>query len=181
MIDPVMGYWIVIGIAFLFVSAGIQKLRDLNHFSGIVVAYRLLPQTLARQVAWLIPCLELAVAMLLLGWSGQQPAAALPAATLLILYASGLAINLARGRRDLDCGCVSARGRRPIAAWMVWRNLLLALALGISALPWSPRALSGADLMILACAVTVTATLYAAVDRLLGDIVPTTRASRRAS
>lgn len=181
MIDPVIGYWIAIAVALLFASAGIQKLRAVEHFTGILVAYRLLPRALASPVAWLIPCLELAASALLLGACGRYPAAVVPAMSLLILYAWGLSVNLARGRRGLDCGCGTAQSRRPIAPWMVWRNLILAVALGISALPWSPRALSGADLLMLVSAVTVTATLYATVDRLLGEVVPRTLALRRTS
>jgi len=90
----------------------------------------------------------------------------------LIVYAFGMAINLARGRRDLDCGCGTARDRRSIAAWMVWRNLFLAAALGIAAFPWSPRPLDLSDLLTVMGGLTVGVILYLALDRLLGDVAP---------
>jgi hypothetical protein len=98
--------------------------------------------------------------------------AAVAAIAVLIAYASGLGINLLRGRRDLDCGCVTARDRRPIAAWMVWRNLILAAVLGITVLPWSPRAFNLIDWLTVMGGLTVGVTLYAAADRLLGDVAP---------
>jgi methylamine dehydrogenase accessory protein MauD len=66
---------------------------------------------------------------------------------LLIAYAAALGVNLIRGRRELDCGCGMSGNRRPIAAWMVWRNLFVALALGIAVLPWAARPLDAADLL----------------------------------
>jgi hypothetical protein len=90
----------------------------------------------------------------------------------LIAYASGLGVNLLRGRRDLDCGCGTARDRRAIAGWMVWRNLILGGALGITLLPWSPRSFDLTDLLTVLGGLTVGVTLYAAVDRLLGDVAP---------
>jgi hypothetical protein len=178
MIDPVVGYWIVIGVALLLAGAAVHKLRDRQRFTEILVAYRVLPQALAQRSAGLIPCLELAAAALL-GWSLRgHPLAALPAISLLVLYALGLSVNLARGRYDLDCGCEWAGGRRPIASWMVWRNALLALALASSLLPWSPRVFTSADGLLLASGLVVAAILYAGIDRLLGEIVPKTLALR---
>jgi len=177
MIDRLLGYWIEIGIALLFATAGIQKLRDLRRFAEVLAAYRVLPPALARPLAGLIPCLELATAVMLVG-AARAHRVTLPAMALLILYALGLGINLARGRRDLDCGCTWAKDR-PIAAWMVWRNLILAALLAITWLPWSSRGLSGADLMVLAGGLTVMAILYAAIDRLLGEVMPRTLALRR--
>jgi hypothetical protein len=109
---------------------------------------------------------------LALPWPPARRWAALAAAALLIVYAAGMSLNLARNRHDLDCGCAAAGRRRPIAAWMVWRNLLLALASMAAALPWIPRPLAGADFLTVAGAAAAGAALYAAVDRLLGDVAP---------
>ena len=98
--------------------------------------------------------------------------AALAASGLLLVYAAGMALNLARHRRDLDCGCAAAGRRRPIAAWMVWRNLLLALASTAAALPWIRRPLVGEDLLTVAAGAAAVVALYAAVDRLLGEVAP---------
>ena len=171
MLDPAFGYLIIVGIALLFASAAAQKLRSPAHFAEIFAGYRLLPDTLARRLAWLIPCIELAVAAALLWEPGRRPAV-ICAAAIMLAYASGLAVNLFRGRLDLDCGCGAAHDRRALSAWMVWRNVLLASVLGIAALPWSPRACGLTDLLTVMAGVVVCAALYAAVDRLLGDVAP---------
>jgi len=155
----------------LFASAGIQKVRSLARFTEIFVAYRVLPGALGGRVAWLIPCLEVAIAIALL-WEPIRRMAVIAAIAVLIAYASGMGLNLLRGRRDLDCGCGTARDRRAIAGWMVWRNLFLAAALGSAALPWSPRAVNSTDIVTVMGGLIVAVTLYAAVDRLLGDIAP---------
>ncbi len=103
----------------------------------------------------------------------------MPAIGVLLAYASGLCVNLARGRRDLDCGCGAIRDRRPIAAWMVYRNLILAVALGIAALPRSPRPLNLSDILTIAGGLTVAVILYIALDRLLGEVLPRNMALRR--
>ena len=171
MLDPAYGFLIVAGTALLLASAALRKFHGPARFAHIVAAYRVLPATLGRLVAWLIPCLE-AVIAIALGWGPVRNGAVIAAMALLIAYAAVLAVNLRRGRLDLDCGCGPARDRRRIAAWMVWRNVLLAASLGIAALPWSPRSLSLTDLLTIVSGLIVIITLYAAADRLFGDVVP---------
>ena len=98
---------------------------------------------------------------------------------LLLSYAAGIGMNLARGRVDLDCGCAGFTDRRPIAAWMVWRNLLLSLLLASTLLPWSVRPLTGTDAVTIVGGVLAATVLYAALDRLLGQVMPRTAALRR--
>jgi hypothetical protein len=184
MLDPAFGYVIVLGIALLFAGAAAQKLRSPAHFAEIFAGYRLLPETAARRLAWLIPCIELGLAASLtlsLAWEPSRRLAVVCAGAVLIAYASGLGVNLLRGRLDLDCGCGAARDRRAISAWMVWRNLLLAAALGIAALPWSPRACGWTDLLTVAAGLISCAILYTAVDRLLGEVAPKALMLRSAS
>jgi hypothetical protein len=179
LVDPAIGYVILTSGALLFASAGIHKLRGLSRFTAIFGAYRLLPERLARPVAWLVPFVELGAAVALLWPPGGQRAAVVPAVALLVVYAGGIGINIARGRRDLDCGCVMGQGRRAIAAWMVYRNLALAVLLGIAGSPWSSRPLNGVDLLTILGSVIAGAMLYASADRLLGDVMPKTSAWRR--
>jgi Methylamine utilisation protein MauE len=180
LLDPAFGFLIVVGTALLLASAAIQKFLRLGRFADILVAYRVLPAALGRPAARVIPCLEAAIALALV-WEPTRNSAVIAAMVLLLAYAAGLAVNLLRGRRDLDCGCGTARDRRPIAAWMVWRNVVLAAALGIAALPWSPRSLSVTDLLTIAGGLTVVITLYAAADRLFGDVAPKSLALRSRS
>jgi hypothetical protein len=171
MLDPAIGYLIVAGIALLFASAAAHKLRDLARFAAVFAAYGVLPDAPARRVAWLIPGLELGIALALC-WEPSRRAALVSAVAVLIAYATALGVNLLRGRRDLDCGCGALRGRRRIADWMVWRNLWLAAVLSIAALPWSPRPFGATDWLTVVGGLVAGATLYAALDRLLGDVGP---------
>ena len=171
LLDPAFGYLIVFGVALLFAAAGSHKLRSLAQFTEVFAAYEVLPQAGARRTAWLIPCIELAAAAAL-PWALTRRFALVAAMALLSAYASAMAYNLARGRRNLDCGCGAPGRRRSIAQWMVWRNALLLLALGIATLPWSPRALGGADLLTVTGGLAASLMLYLAVDRLEGEVVP---------
>ncbi len=181
LLDPAIGFLIIIGIALLFAIAGIHKLRNLAVFTEVFVAYRVLPESAGRRLAWLIPCIELATAMALL-WVPSRHSAIIAAMGLLFGYASGLGVNLARGRRELDCGCGTAGNRRSIAAWMIWRNLFLALALAIAAMPWVARPFDGFDFLTVMGGLTALVALYVAVDQLLGDVAPKALAfSRRTS
>src|ERR1700704_683864 len=142
MIDPAIGALLAGAFALLFVSAALHKLRSLQRFAEGFRAYRLLTDGVAR-LAWLVPALELTVGVGLLARRSRDGASAAGAA-LLVAYAAAIAINLQRGRRDLACGCGGPHERRPIAAWMVWRNLLLAGLLGGVVVPWGARAMAGA-------------------------------------
>ncbi len=114
-------------------------------------------------------------------WEPSRRMAVTAGIAVLIAYASGLEANLLRGRRDLDCGCGTARDRRAIAGWMVWRNVILAGALGIALWPWSPRRFDWTDFLTVMGGLTVGVTLYAAVDRLLGDVAPKAMSLRSTS
>ncbi len=180
MLDPVFGLWITLGLALLFASAAVHKLRSPARFAEVLAAYRVMPEDLARRGAWAVPCLELAIAAALIVGDTRRWGA-LAAAAMLAVYALALALNLRRGRLDLDCGCGPARDRRPIAAWMVWRNLLIAGAALIAALPASGRALDAPDVLTLAGGLAAAGILYSAVDRLLGDVAPKGRRLRSTS
>ena len=169
MLDPAIGYLIIAGTALLFASAAVHKLRSLARFTEIFAAYEVLPDALSRRLAWAIPCVEFGVSTSLL-WPVTRNAAVLAAIALLIAYAAGIGVNLRRGRFDLDCGCGAARDRRVIAPWMLWRNLLLAGFLGITLVPWSGRSLDLTDVPTFVGGLLVSLVLYAAVDRLLGDV-----------
>ena len=180
MLDPAFGYLIIAGAALLFASAAARKLQDLARFKEIFAAYRVLPAVPARRLAWLIPCIESAIAIALL-WEPGRRAGAASAVAVLLAYGSVMGINLLRGRRDLDCGCGAARDRRAIAPWMVWRNLLLAAGIGAAAMPWSPRALGATDALTFIAGLLAGVLLYATADRLLGDVAPKTAVLRRNS
>jgi Methylamine utilisation protein MauE len=176
MIDPAVGALLAGAFALLFASAALHKFADLGRFAEVFRAYAVVPAALARFAA-LVPLLELTVAVALLAGSSRAGAAAAGAA-LLLVYASAIAINLGRGRRDLSCGCGGPNDRRPIAAWMVWRNLILAAALAVTLLPWTQRAMGAADALTIGAGTAVAALLYMSLDTLLGRVTPRAAAWR---
>jgi hypothetical protein len=100
-------------------------------------------------------------------------AASLGVASVLLLYGFAIAVNLARGRRDIDCGCGGPAGRQTLSEALVLRNALLAAAALASALPLAPRALGWLDALTATAAVASTALLYAAASQLLARPAPT--------
>lgn len=166
MLDPAVGVLLLACFALLFVSSAVHKLRDPGHFAEVLRAYEVLPEGAVR-FATLAPLAELAVAAGLLPGTTRF-GAGLGGSALLGVYACAIAVNLARGRRDLACGCGGPDDARAIAPWMVVRNLMLALLLGIALVPWKTRPLLPVDALTVAGGAAVATLLYMSLDQLLG-------------
>jgi uncharacterized membrane protein YphA (DoxX/SURF4 family) len=169
MLDPAIGSLLVGCFAVLFLSAASHKLRDLRQFAEVFAAYGIAPSVNRWQLAWLVPVLEIGVATGLFAPRSRAAAAAV-GACLLLSYAIAIAINLRAGRNAIACGCGGMDERRPIAAWMVWRNLLLAVVLGVELLPWGARALEWTDAATIGFGLAAVALLYSCAERLLGEL-----------
>lgn len=166
-LDPAAALALAACFALLFVTAGAHKLRDRARFQGALAAYGLLPAASLGAVAVLLPVVELACGAALLV-PGSRSGAALIGAGLLITYAAAMGINLTRGRRDLDCGCLGFGRGQTISGALLWRNGLLATALlGLALLGSGSRALGLLDSLTVAGATTAAALLYASADALL--------------
>src|SRR5215213_6639468 len=72
------------GLAVIWIWAGLAKLTDPNGAVLSVRAYRLLPEVLVRPVAWGLPYLELALAVLLLAGIANRIAGAASAGLLVV-------------------------------------------------------------------------------------------------
>ena len=102
--DPMLqAAWATL-LAIVFAIAAAHKLRDRDGFLRQLAAYQLLPQPVLLGVVIGLLALE---CMTVAGvtWGATRPLGMALAALLLTLYASAMAINLGRGRRDIDCGC----------------------------------------------------------------------------
>ena len=97
-----------LGLAVVWIWAGLAKVTDPNAAVLSVRAYRLLPEVLVRPVAWGLPFLELALAVLLLAGIANRIAGAVSAG-LLVVFMVGIAAAWARGLQ-IDCGCFSTGG-----------------------------------------------------------------------
>lgn len=174
MLDPVITSLAALCGALLFGWAAVHKWRGFGEFVASVGEYRLLPAAVVPVAAFVLAAIETIVCALLLcafdgGWY-LQSFGALAGAVLLVFYALAMAANLARGRRDLDCGCGIVR--KSISASMVVRNLMLAAFIGLASTPPSVRALGLADYATIIGALAVCAMLYAAAELLLGRAAP---------
>ena len=167
-IDPIFIIASAIAIAVLLASAATHKVRAPARFARQLADYQLLPDSLVRPVARLVPLLELAIAFALLlpvsrGW------AALSAASLLALYAAAIGINLWRGRRDIDCGCAGPDQAQPLRPVLLLRNsVLVVLALLASVAPIA-RDMTLFDGFVTVAAAAVALLIYAAADGLLAN------------
>ncbi len=131
--------WIVVLVLVgIFLPSAWSKLRAIDEFTGIVADYRLLPEPVVEPVARILPILELATGLLLLLPATRGTGAVL-AIGLLLLFALAMAINLVRGRREIDCGCHLGRQKERIGWPLVVRNLLLAAAALILSGPTEAR------------------------------------------
>jgi uncharacterized membrane protein YphA (DoxX/SURF4 family) len=114
--------------ALVFATAATGKIRHRRELEGVVANYRLLPARLAAPAAWMILALEGLAALSLVSGLRLAAGAAL-AVALLCGFALAMAINLARGRREIDCGCFQTGLRQRLSAALVARNLILAILL----------------------------------------------------
>jgi Methylamine utilisation protein MauE len=176
MLDPAVGMLLLACFMLLFASSAIHKLRDPAHFFEVLRAYEVLPEGAVR-LAPLVPLAELTAAAGLFA-AATRFGAGLAGSALLVAYAAAIAVNLARGRRDLACGCGGPDDARPIAPWMVVRNLMLALLLALALVPWKPRPLVPVDALTVGGGVVVATLLYVSLDQLLGRTAAFTAALR---
>jgi hypothetical protein len=164
--DPVVDTTLRVGLALLFAVAAGHKLADLGHFRATLADYRLLPAALAGPAAALVLAVEAAIAVALVT-PAERAVGLVSAAALLVAYGAAIAINLARGRRELDCGCAGPAVRRPISGRLVARNAALAAVALAGLVPVRPRALLWVDALTVAGATATLAACYASLDRLL--------------
>ena len=175
--DPVLAVVLRGALALLFVVAALHKLRDRDAFRATLDAYALLPSALTAPLARAVPLVELVAALLLVAPRAAAVGASI-AVLLLSVYALAMGVNLLRGRRDLDCGCMGPGAHSPIGPELLVRNLFLIVAALVAGFaPIHARALVWVDFVTVPLAVAVLAALYAAVERVLA-LAPTVAALR---
>jgi len=175
--DPALVWTLRLGLAGVWLLAARHKLVDASAFRAAVSGYRIVPELLTGGVAWALIVAELAVALGLLVPATSAPAAAAGAA-LLVLYTGAMAINLARGRRDLACGCSWPGSSRPVGEGLLVRNGLLgALSLFAMSTP-AVRSLGWLDAFSIAAGAATLLLLHAGAEAALAN-APRSRALGR--
>ena len=161
-IDPVIVLLARLGLGWLFLAAALHKLSDIGGFRVILTTYRVLPERLVGVAAWGIAIVECVIGI---GALLQRAPAHVAAVVLLLVYAAAIGLNLARGRRNIDCGCGGAA--QPLSLGLVARNVLLALGGIIALVPTIARPLGWLDFVSVIAGTAVLGMVYAATDQLL--------------
>ncbi|MBI5614921.1 MAG: methylamine utilization protein MauE [Gammaproteobacteria bacterium] len=166
--DPLVLGTLALALAGILGSAAAPKWRDREGFGYALENYELLPAALIPAAALAIPCAETFTALGLLA-PATRPYAAGAAAALFLVFSLGIAVNLARGRDAIDCGCGGAGGDQPISWWLVARNLVLvALALVLVREP-AARAFVWLDYISLVGGTAACVGCYALANQLLAN------------
>ena len=167
-IDPLLNEAARLFLAGLLLASAAHKARMRIAFTGTVAAYRLLPARLARPFATILPLAEASVAFTLL-LPGAAAAGGMSAAGLFALYFLAIAINLARGRTTIDCGCSLARRGSGISFWHLVRLALLIGLAGAAGIMPAGRAMGLFDHVNAAAAVMALTMLYVAIELVLAN------------
>jgi uncharacterized membrane protein YphA (DoxX/SURF4 family) len=115
-----------LGLAAVFLTAGLLKVDDLAASGRAVNAYRLFSYDTAKVIGAVQPFLEIALGLLLLIGLAVRLSAAI-AAVLLVIFIAGIVSAWARGLQ-IDCGCFSkggelAPGQHPNYLWDILRDV----------------------------------------------------------
>jgi hypothetical protein len=173
-IDPAIRDLCAFALAMIFGASGIMKLRDVEMFEGSLANYRLASRWMEKPLAYLLPAIEFAAAAGLLLAPTRVMAAAMLLA-LLAIFTGAIAINLARGRSNIDCGCFGPALRQQLSAWLLVRNAILVIVAGVVILPASDRALEPLDGVTMVLGAFTFAIVYASANFAIAN-APKTRA-----
>ena len=161
-VDPAILLSIQAGAALLFGMATWHKLAGWPRIAGVIAAYRLAPSNASTAIAGLLVALEMVVAVTAM----LSPAGLYGAAALLLLYAGAIGLNLGRGNRFIDCGCLGfSRGRPQLRPAMLARNFALAgVALIAATQSVEVRPMLWIDYLSVAGSLLCGALIYAAME-----------------
>lgn len=144
MIDPALQTTALLVLSLVFGAAAVGKINAWGELEGVVRNYRLVPAALVMPVTWLLPPVELALAIALLV-PAMRPVAAAGALVLLLAFAVAIGVNVARGRTEIDCGCFRSSLKQQLSWWLVLRNLVLAGFALVALQTAAARALGAGD------------------------------------
>lgn len=175
MLDPLIVLVISTSLALLFFMAARHKMSAPRHFEGQLAAYDVLPDVMVKPVAGVLPWIEMALVFLILVPVTRTFAASL-SALLLAAYALAMAINLLRGRKDIDCGC----GGQPqlLSRWLLLRNAVLVICSCLLLIPGNGRVVAWAEIPLLILFTAVLAMIYLLAEQLVrNESIMTNRSS----
>lgn len=164
-LDPALGWIFRLFLASIFARAVYAKIRFPNQFADALRGYELVPARLASPLAAALIAIEFVIAVALLVPEFSL-LASIMGALVLALYSVAIGINLARGRRDIDCGCAGPSARQTLHEALIARNVIyIGFALAAAA-PVSLRSANWLDGLTIGFGVLVLFTLAVAIDGL---------------
>lgn len=165
-IDPVLVETLALAASAILLTGALHKLRDLALFRAMLENYRLLPVAVEGSAAVLLPAVEALAGVALLFGASRAAGAALGALLLLVVTAA-VAVNLLRGRRNIDCGCGASDSGQTLSWSLVLRNAVLGAALWGASLQPGARQLGWIDFLSVVGAAGALFGLYIAANQLL--------------
>jgi hypothetical protein len=166
MLDPAIVLALGAAMALLFASTAFHKAADFGRFRATLAAYQVMPESITAVAASFVVALEIGLAVGFVA-PGLRVIASASAAALLSLYTAAIAVNLVRGRYDMDCGCGGRDSHQPINAGLLLRNAVLIVAALAAGAPAGTRPLLWIDGVTLAGTLSCAALLWTAINGLL--------------
>lgn len=167
-VDLVVARMLAAALSVIFIIGAGQKFRDLAAFRAALEDYRLLPAALLAPVAVLLPAGE-AAAGLALVFDQTRYAGAVLALAVLALVTGAVAINLWRGRAEIDCGCGGLEQQQTLSWGLVARNGLLACGVIGAAAGSAARQFVWLDYLTVGCGTLALLGVYVAGNQLLAN------------
>jgi hypothetical protein len=152
-------------VAVIFALAAFHAMREWTVFGGIVEQYRVAPRWVAMILARILPPLELTAAAALV-LPATSHAGAVVGLCLMAMFTAAIALNLARGRGSIDCGCGGAGGQK-LSNGLVLRNLAVMAGLALALKTPLVGAVDGAAMIGVVGASLALIALYFAANQLM--------------
>lgn len=168
-LDPVVVVALSLLLSYVVVDAGLHKLRSPRYYARIIDDYDVLPGASGRIAVWFVAVLELGCGVAVLV-PAMHAAGLVGVGLLLTLYLLAMALNILRGRTEIDCGCHGPAHRQTLSAWLLVRNLVLVLvAAELLVLEPSSREMLWIDWFVALGAALGVIMLYAAFGLLMSN------------
>jgi Methylamine utilisation protein MauE len=162
--DPVAASAVAGFAALVMFAAAWHKFSERDEFIGALDAYQMIPSVLLYPVARVLPMIEIAIGFLSL-IPATRSVGLTAFAILIAIYGLAIAINLVRGRNEIDCGC---GGEVHLLSWgLVARNLMLVVLASAMAAPSIDRPYEWLDAITLIVGVLALYGSYLMFDELL--------------
>ncbi|MFT4569420.1 MAG: hypothetical protein ACI8TX_000791 [Hyphomicrobiaceae bacterium] len=151
--------------AGLFAVGVRHKIADLDAFRRTLWAYEILPKTWVRAAGTAIVVFEGATGLAALFAPPFVAAAAVSG--LLLAYTTAISVNVARGRRDIDCGCGGPELYQRLGPALIVRNVALLVAGSSLFVTPVSRSLHWLDAVTVFACVAAAALAWQSIERLL--------------